>query len=187
MNALAGRRTRAYLLDCVGYLGIAACEVPIGVAALQLGWADNRPFVYAMSCVPPAFAALIAARAESSSARATWGKRREHLTVDDSRQGTHGQRISFSRGLVRNLVKVALPWQLGHTVALGAAAGGFETNDPVTMGATAVLYPLLGVMLWTGLRGDGRALHDRIAGTLVRRSAGPDHISPLQSLSRTSD
>lgn len=174
MNALAGRRTRAYLLDCIGYVAIAVCEVPIGIAVVKLGWADSRPLVYALSCVPPVLAAVIAARAEASSARATWGKRREGLTVDDALAVTAGQRIAFKRALVRNLVKISLPWQLGHTVAFGAADGGFENLDPVTMGATAALYPLLGVMLWTALRGDGRAVHDRVAGTQVRGSAARD-------------
>ncbi|HEX6055842.1 MAG TPA: RDD family protein, partial [Intrasporangium sp.] len=137
-----------------------------------------RPLVYALSCAPPILAAVIAARAEASSARATWGKRREGLTVHDALAVTVGQRIPFKRALVRNLVKISLPWQLGHTVAFGAAEGGFEKLDPVTIGAAAALYPLLGVMLWTALRGDGRAVHDRVAATQVRGSAARDQDAP---------
>lgn len=167
MNQLAGARARAYLIDGVFYLGIAALEVPVGVASIRLGRDSNRAWIYAASTVAPLVAAVLAARAESGPHQATIGKRREGIYVASA--SAHGQDapISTASGLARNIVKITVPWQLGHTVALGASLGGFEERDPVTIVSTALIYPLLGAMAWTGLRGNGRALHDRVADSLV--------------------
>jgi uncharacterized RDD family membrane protein YckC len=169
MDPLAGARARAYLFDGVLYFGIAALEVPLGLAAIRFGLAGNRAFVYAASTVAPVVAAVLAARAESGPHQATPGKRREHLKVvpASTSPGDRDAQISITRGLVRNVVKITVPWQLGHTVALGASWGGFEQRDPLTLASVILIYPLLGAMAWTGLRADGRALHDRAAGTRV--------------------
>lgn len=167
MNQLAGARARAYTVDGVIYLGVAVLEVPLGLAAIRFGRAGNRASVYAASAVVPVVAAVLAARAESGPHQGTLGKRREHLKVVSTSALGHDARISMRRALVRNVVKIAVPWQLGHTVALGASRGGFEERDPLTLVSTILVYPLLGAMAWTGLRADGRALHDRAAGTRV--------------------
>ncbi len=171
MGHLARARARAYVIDGVLYLGIAALEVPVGLASIRFGWDGNRAWVYAASAVAPVLAAVLAARAESGPRRATVGKRREHLSVVAVATPGGDARISTMRGLVRNFVKITVPWQLGHTVALGASWGGFEERDPLTLVSAALIYPLLGAMAWTGLQGDGRALHDRVAGTRVVTTA----------------
>ncbi|MGV8978199.1 MAG: RDD family protein [Cellulomonas sp.] len=172
MNELAGARARAYLVDCVLYLGIAAAEVPFGLAAIRFGWASNRAWGYAASAVAPAAAAVLAARAEAGPHQATLGKRREHLKVVRASARGGDAPISTARGLVRNVVKIAVPWQLGHMVALGASWGGFEKRDPLTLASVILVYPLLGVMAWAAWRADGRALHDRVAGTRVVNTPG---------------
>lgn len=161
LHPLAARRARAYGLDAAGYLGIAASIVPIGVALHYL--APPTPLqVIAISAIPPVAAMLWAARAESSASGSTWGKKKLALSV---RRGYRSP--SFGRALVRNVVKVAIPWQLGHVVAIGAATGGFERHDGLTMTATVMVYPLIGVLALTTVLGSGRGLHDRIAGTRV--------------------
>ncbi|MGB7448639.1 MAG: RDD family protein [Ornithinimicrobium sp.] len=167
MNHLAGARARAYLVDGALYLGIAALELPLGLAAIRFGWSSNRTWVHAASAVAPIVAAVVAARAEAGPHEATIGKRREHLKVVAVSPRGRELRISTASGLVRNFVKITVPWQLGHVVALGASRGGFEEGDPPTLVSSALVYPLLGVMAWTGLRGNGRALHDRAARTRV--------------------
>lgn len=167
MHRLATARARAYLIDGGLYLGIAAMEVPVGLASIRRGGDTNRVWVYAASAVAPIVAAIWAARAESGPHQATLGKRRVGVHVVSASASGGDARLSFARGLVRNVVKIAVPWQLGHTVALGASRGGFEERDPLTLASTALIYPLLGVMAWTGLRGHGRAIHDRVAGSLV--------------------
>lgn len=167
MNQLAGARARAYLVDGGLYLGIAVLQVPVGLAGIRLGRSSNPAWVYAASAVAPIAAAVLAARAESGPRQATIGKGREHLIVISSPAEVADGALSLARALVRNVVKITVPWQLGHTVALGASRGGFDERDPLTIVSTALIYPLLAAMAWTGLRGIGRALHDRMAGSVV--------------------
>lgn len=120
-----------------------------------------------VSAIPPLAATVIAARQESGPTAATFGKRRQGLVVR-SRGGTL---VTFTRGLIRNAVKIGVPWQLGHVVAVGAVFGSFDDADPLTLAATALTYPMLGAMVVAGATGNGRALHDRLAGTVVEHVA----------------
>lgn len=169
---LVARRTRAYLRDCLGYLALAAALLPIGIPlALHIESPSTARLVgLSTSAIPPVLAALWAARAESTVQGRTWGKRREGLRVV-RHQGAvahdAGERVPFARALVRNAVKIAIPWQLGHVVAVGAAYGDFDTGAPGTIVAAALLYPLVIVLIGSGVLGSGRGLHDRIAGTQV--------------------
>ncbi len=167
VHPLAGARARAYLLDCGVYLGIAAATVPIGVVAQRAGWKADRSWALGTSALPPLVATVLAARQESGPRAATLGKRRQGLVV----RAADGSAPRFARCLLRDAVKIGVPWQLGHVVAIGAAYGGFERRDPLTLAATALTYPLLAVMALATTRGSGRALHDRVAGTRVRRAA----------------
>ena len=163
LHPLAISRGKAYLRDCVGYLGIAVATVPLGLLAQQAGWGSHRWFVLAASAIPPTVATLLAAQREASASGATPGKRRYDLQV----QYELGEPLSFSRALLRNVVKIAVPWQLGHTVAVGAASGGFDDQDPLTIAAAVSTYPLLAVMIGSAAFGKGRAVYDRVAGTKV--------------------
>jgi uncharacterized RDD family membrane protein YckC len=162
VHDLAMRRARAYLWDCLGYLGIAALEIPLGVAALRAPLASSRVFRAVASSLPPVAAALVAARAESGAAAATVGKRREGLKVEAAAGVPE-----FTRALARNTIKIALPWTLGHTVAFGAADGAFARRSPVTLTAAVATYALVGSTVALGTFGSGRALHDLAAATRV--------------------
>ena len=172
MHRLAVPRGKAYALDCLGYLGIAAATLPVGIVLQQTGVGQHQWAVWGLSAVPPLLAAGVAARAESGPARATWGKRRLRLVVDGSAGGTRDgatteEAPSPGRALLRNLVKITIPWQVGHTVAIGAAYGGFEDGDPVTIVAGGLSYLIIGVLVGGVVLGQGRAVHDRLAGTRV--------------------
>lgn len=162
MHYLAVSRAHAYLRDCVAYLGLAAATVPLGVVGQITGWGKKPPFAYAVSVAPPILAALLAARQEARHG-ATPGKRHHHLIVT-KRAGTP---ITFGRALTRNCLKIAIPWQLGHMVAIGAVFGGFDKKDPLTLGAAFITYPLLAAMILGVVLGDGRTIHDRLSGTRV--------------------
>src|SRR5690625_240461 len=163
-HSLAKRRSLAYVCDCLGYLGIAAATAPLGLLAHRRGWGANKAFVLAASTVPPVAAMLVAARQESGPTGATLGKQHQRLQVT-SREG---HRLSYGRALLRNAIKIAIPWQLGHTVAVGTAFGGFDEKDPLTLGATLVVHPLLAALISSVVFGEGYAMHDRIAGSQVR-------------------
>lgn len=161
LDPLGWARLRAYGCDALSYLGLAAATVPPGILIARLE--PGALAVHAMSALVPAVAAVWAARVESGPAQATWGKRRERLVVE----GPGGGRMSMRRALVRSALKIAVPWQIGHTVAIGAAFGGFERADPVTIAATAIVYPVVGVGLAAVLLRPGRAIHDRLVGSRV--------------------
>lgn len=169
-HPLAVRRARAYALDAVGYLGVAAATVPLGMLVRTVGGEPSRAVVLALSAIPPLVATVWAARAESSTRGATWGKRRLGLRVVADEDSA---RLPFGQALVRNAAKIGVPWQLGHTVAVGAAFGGFDEADPLTIAATAVTYPLLAVMIGTVTLGSGRGIHDRLAQAHVTTVVGP--------------
>lgn len=161
MHPLMGRRTRAYARDCLGYLGLAAATVPLGLLLNGGGRSPSRSVVLAVSAVPPLAATLLAALQETRSG--TPGQRRQGLRVVNAA----GERPDLTQALIRNTAKIGLPWQLGHVVAIGSSFGGFERHDPLTLGAAALVYPELAVSLATAATGSGRALHDRLAGTRV--------------------
>ena len=163
VSALWARRARGYLRDCVGYLGIAALEVPLGLTLTGSALASDPLFLALASSVPPVAATIIAARAESGHAKATWGKRRESLRVVSIK----GHPVSFARALWRNTVKIATPCTLGHVGAFGVANGGFERGDLITLTATVLVYALILATVLMGMLGSGRTLHDRMGGTRV--------------------
>lgn len=204
MHALARRRATGYLLDCTGYLGIAAAMVPFGLvvnALTDLG--PRRSYVSAISAIPPAIATVLAARAESGPRRATWGKHRGDLEMtafqeqapagmSDAHGGVtpgsvtpgavaggavageraaHGVPITFAQGLIRNTIKIFVPWQLGHLTTIGTVHGDFETMRPATVTVSALTYGLIGTFAVMCLRGSGRGPHDLAAGTVVVLSA----------------
>ncbi|MFC7403809.1 RDD family protein [Georgenia alba] len=161
MNRLAGRRIAAYALDMTGYLGIAAATVPLGLLANRAGLGESRAFVMSASAVPVVIATAVATRAESGGA--TWGKRRLGLGVE----GAGGGPLPVSRALGRNALKIAVPWQLGHVVAIGATFGGFERPDPRLVATAVATYAVIGVGLWGVLRRSGVTLHDAASGSRV--------------------
>ena len=61
--------------------------------------------------------------------------------------------MTLARALLRNVAKIAIPWQLGHFVAISAALGYLEDGDRLTVGATALIYPMLGALVSPGAGG----------------------------------
>lgn len=163
MQPLLTRRVRAYAWDCAVYLGVAASTAPIGLVINRLGRGGERKVALGISALPPVAATVLAAVQEAGPRQATLGKRRDGLVVTD----TGGRSLTLSRALIRNAIKIGIPWQLGHVVAIGASFGGFHRRDPLSLGAAAVTYPLLAVMIIAVAHRHGRALHDRVAGSQV--------------------
>ncbi len=161
MNPLARRRLLAYALDMTGYFGIAAATVPLGLLAARAGLGQSAGFVMAASAVPVVIATAVAALAESRDG--TWGKRRLGLGVE--RVG--GRSLPLGGAVTRNILKIAIPWQLGHVVAIGAALGGFDRPDPGLLAASGLTYVVIGLGLWGVLRRSGVTVHDLAARSRV--------------------
>lgn len=161
MNPLALRRITAYALDAAGYAGIAAATIPVGLFAARAGLGESRLFVLSASVVPVAAATAVATYAEARGG--TWGKRMCGLTVERSSGGP----ITISDALGRNLVKIAIPWQLGHVVAVGGAFGGFDRPEPSLIAAAVLTYGVVGVGIWGVLRSSGITFHDTVGHSRV--------------------
>ncbi|MGP9681425.1 RDD family protein [Brachybacterium sp. AOP3-A1-3] len=193
MHRLARRRATGYLCDCAGYLGVAAAMVPFGLAVNALtDLGRSRTYAYTVSVVPPAIATVIAARAESGPRRATWGKRRVGLQVEDM---AGGGRITLERALARNALKILVPWQAGHITAIAAIWGGFEEGDRVAYVATVLVYGLMAAEAVTCLRGgssgngsrsgsgSGRGPHDLLGRSVVVDVSSPASVSSPATVS----
>jgi uncharacterized RDD family membrane protein YckC len=161
-------RLAAVAVDGATYLIIPALLIPLGLLLIRRGVMLSALAVNGIGftfVIAPATA--WAAWWEARPRGATAGKRLLQLRVIDRR--TRGQ-PSGRQALVRNLVKITLPWELGHTVALGYAnlEGG---HVPVWLGVlTVITYGwVLGNLVLLLIR-SGKPVHDRLARTVVTRA-----------------
>jgi len=167
-------RVGAWLIDLLCISGWVAMLAVVGAALYfakvvpALGvWAGNA--VSFLVLVMPVTVAL--ARFESGSREATIGKHARGLRVVD----VDGRsQVSFGRALLRNAVKVAVPWGLGHVVVYGLAGSASSGSVPVWLVvATAAAYVLPAVYVVTLFLGNGRTPYDRLSRTIVVRNTDP--------------
>jgi len=98
---------------------------------------------------------------EAGTRQASWGKRRAGLRV----VSTDGGRAGPWRVALRVAVKLA-PWELGHLAAARLIAGVDLARAVWAADALSLLLPAASIaMAWRDPQ--ARALHDRVAGTLV--------------------
>jgi uncharacterized RDD family membrane protein YckC len=91
---------------------------------------------------------------------ATPGKLKFGLRV---RRDPTGERVSWQRSLLRNLLKLGVPWSLGHLAAIAlAAGGGIDAEIGAVMSMAVPVAYLVSLFI-----GDGRTIYDRLAGTMV--------------------
>lgn len=97
---------------------------------------------------------------EAGRYEATPGKLKYGLRV---RRDPSGERISWGRSLARNLLKLGLPWTLGHlaVISVGSSLGVDAVIGVLASAAVPVAYVV------SLLIGDGRTIYDRLAGTMV--------------------
>ena len=167
-NLLAVRRLAAWCVDWLAILAYAALLVPIGVLLVA----------HSVS-LPPAvwnaisFGGLITPATlwltvwEHGRHGATPGKRLLGLRVSTGVGGRPG----LARALARNAVKVALPWELGHTAAFTLAAPATPTAVGLAGSACGLLAcGIVGVYVASLFVGARRTPYDRAAGTRVERT-----------------
>jgi len=112
-------RLAAFALDVATYAIIPVLLVPVGLLLIRNDVVLSSVAVNALGLalvIAPATA--WAAWREARPRGATPGKRLLRLEVLDDRTEALP---SASRSLARNLIKIAVPWELGHTLALGYA------------------------------------------------------------------
>nr|WP_300145753.1 RDD family protein [Propionicimonas sp.] len=102
-----------------------------------------------------ALTSLEAGRYEATPGKLTYGLR--------VRRDPDGARISWGRSLLRNLLKLGLPWTLGHLAVITAMVAG---GPAAWLGAAiGVAVPVAYVV--SMFSADGRTLYDHLAGTMV--------------------
>jgi uncharacterized RDD family membrane protein YckC len=103
---------------------------------------------------------IAAAGFDESARHATPGKRLLRLRVVSASGGP-----GFSRALVRNVAKYALPWEFAHTAVF--ALVGSTTAPPLWVSVLLVGAYSIPIVSLVFLIASGRPLHDRIARTWV--------------------
>lgn len=163
------RRLAAYAID-IAILAGAVVASQFGLQAITGGFPANQlqtglqieAWVFATVSLPTwAYFALM----ERSSWQASLGKRLLGLQVTD----TQGNRIGFSRALLRTIVKL-IPWEITHlslmlpTPIWSEAASTSLRPGLIVANALLVLYIAVAI-----LTPHKQSVHDLIAGTMVLR------------------
>jgi hypothetical protein len=167
-------RLRAWLIDVLCISGWVALLAVVGatlyftgvLGSLSANVGNAASFLVLILPVTVVLSWL-----ESSSREATIGKRARRLRVVDA--GTKS-RVSFFRALLRNALKIAVPWELGHTVAYGLI--GTVPGVPIPgwlVAATVAAYILPTVFVGTLFVGPGRTPYDWLSRTIVIRWDDP--------------
>ena len=159
------RRIAAWGIDWLIISVYAGALVPLGLwlyeRSVQLppmGW-NAVSFVI---LVVPATVWMTAW--EASGSGATPGKRLLSLRVRTLRGGRPGWR----RAGIRNAIKIALPWELGHTAAfLLADPRTGESLGLIGIACALVACGLAAVYVAALFIGQGRTPYDRAAATVV--------------------
>jgi len=107
------------------------------------------------------------ARLESGVRGTTPGKRLRRLSVVTAADGS---RATLGRALLRNALKIAAPWLIGHAAVYAIVETGNSGAVPVGVWLlTGVSYVLPIVYVASLFIGTGRTPYDRLSGTEVIR------------------
>jgi hypothetical protein len=107
------------------------------------------------------------ARLESGARQATPGKRLRRLVVMTAADGS---RSALGRALLRNTLKIAAPWLIGHAAVYAIVETGDSRAVPIGVWwLTGGSYVLPIVYLASLFIGTGRTPYDRLSGTAVIR------------------
>ncbi|MFD6139516.1 RDD family protein [Promicromonospora sp. NPDC060271] len=168
MNPEAWRRIVAWLVDWLCFLVwlalVAAVGIPLYLAGVTGQWSVVTANVVSalVTAVP---LTIFLAVLESGARQASVGKRVMGLEVVAARDGG---RLSFASALLRNALKVAVPWTIGHAAAIALAGATTMSPGLVTLTAAAYVLPLVYVV--TLFVREGRTPYDRAAGARVVRA-----------------
>ena len=163
------RRIAAFIVDWLFLIAYAVVLVPFGVALSRAGvdlgpWLNNA-LAFVLLIVP---ATIWLAAWERGGRGATPGKRLLKLRVIGRRPDAS---LGWTRSLARSALKLALPWELGHTAAFAFAAG----SDGLGVACAVLAYAVLFVYLGFAFVGSGRTPYDRITDSRVVDTRNAPH------------
>jgi hypothetical protein len=169
-RSMGVRRLVAWVVDWLIIAAYAAALVPVGQAVGAPSWrlspTEWNAISFAILIVP---VTLWLAWWECRPGSASPGKRAVRLRVYRLADGPRSPRLA--QALTRNSLKVAVPWELGHT-AVFVLVSRTASTVAQTVGWTCVVlsYGLVLMYVISLFVGSGRPLYDRIAGTRVDRA-----------------
>ncbi len=158
----------AWLVDWLCFLVwlvlLAAIGIPLYLSGVTGQWSAVTTNVVAalVTAVP---LTIFLAVLEAGPRQATVGKRVLGLRVVGARDG---RRLSFAAALLRNALKIAVPWTIGHAAAIGLV--GSSAIGPGLAALTAAAYVLPIAYVVTLFVGEGRTPYDRGARAKVVRA-----------------
>lgn len=158
----------ALIIDWLCILVWVAVVAAVGVPLYLSGLTDDLStaaanLIAAVVLVVPV--TIVLALLESGARQATVGKRIRHLQVV---YVDTGKQVPFRRTLLRNAIKIAVPWTIGHVVVYGLAKPGAGGTIPVWLWITTVAaYVLPLAFVASLLIRRGRTPYDWAAHTLV--------------------
>ena len=161
-------RLAAWLVDWLLVLVWVAITAAVGVPLFLSGFTGGLS-VLALNIIAT-FVVVVPvtvgmAVLESSAREASIGKRARRLIVVTVNTP---HRISRTRALVRNVLKIALPWTIGHAAVFEIVATSTTGFVPVTTWIVAAFAYILPIVYVVSLFiGSGWTPYDRVSGTAV--------------------
>ncbi|WP_448808057.1 RDD family protein [Agromyces bauzanensis] len=179
---IGGRRIVAWLIDWCCILAWVAFTAAVGVPLYLAG--VIAPAGLAMLNLIGALVVVVpvvigASWFESRSLAATPGKRAMGLEVR-----TDAGRPRFSAVLLRNTLKIGVPWLIGHAAVFALTTSGADAGTaPVGAWAlTAAAYVIPLVWIASLFVAGGRTPYDRLSGTTVLRRSEPATDPPARAV-----
>jgi uncharacterized RDD family membrane protein YckC len=160
----------AWLVDWLCFLVwlalVAAVGIPLYLSGVTGQWSVATTNVVSalVTAVP---LTIFLAVLESGSRQASVGKRVLGLKVVGVGDGG---RLSFASALLRNMLKVAVPWTVGHAAAIALVGSGSTTIGPGLGALTAAAYVLPIAYVVSLFVGEGRTPYDRAGAARVVRA-----------------
>jgi len=142
----------------------AAIGVPLYLSGVtpSMGPATLNLMAALMTVVPVTVGLTLL---ESSSREASVGKRTRQLRVVDA---VTGLRVPFRRSIIRNTLKIGVPWTIGHAAVFSIVQASGSGPVPASVWLLTVVAYVLPLMYVVSLFvGHGRTPYDLVSGTVV--------------------
>ena len=143
---------------------IAAVGVPLYLSGLthSVGAVASNLVAALMMVLPTT---VVLTLLESSPREASIGKLTRHLRVVDA---VTGSRVSFQRSILRNTLKIGVPWTIGHAAVFAIVQASGSRPVPVSVWLLTVVAYVLPITYVVSLFvGQGRTPYDLISSTVV--------------------
>lgn len=157
------RRLAAFILDILVFylwVGILTAVSLLGASRLMPnGFLAQQVLFDALTLVP----LILAQGWQESRFAKTIGKRAMGIVV----KARDGAMLPLGTSLVRNAVKIGLPWFFGHVAAAWGISNVTDTTPWWVWGSVTIAYAIVAWWVIGVFSAQGRTMYDRITGSQV--------------------